>query len=78
MLWVLKRTVSMFFWAPITYVQTDGLENIYSFTLKKFVYLNLCSYENSKSISGGIGAWQGILSSIIMQQLTTTSYNKIS
>ena len=30
MLWVLKRTVSMrqFFWAPKTYVQTDGLENI--------------------------------------------------
>ena len=43
MLWVLKRTVSMrpFFWAPKTYVQTDGLENIYNFTLKIFVYLNL-------------------------------------
>ena len=41
--WVLKRTVSMkwFFWAPKTYVQTDGLENIENFTLKKFVYLNL-------------------------------------
>ena len=24
-----------------TYVQTDGLENIYNFTLKNFVYLNL-------------------------------------
>ena len=44
MLWVLKRTVSMrqFFWAPKTYDKTDGLENIYEFTLKKFVYLNLC------------------------------------
>ena len=30
MLWVLK-----------TNVQTDGLENIYNFTLKKNVYLNL-------------------------------------
>ena len=36
MLWVLKRTVSI-------YVQTDGLENIYNFTLKNFVYLNLWS-----------------------------------
>ena len=35
MLWVLKRTVSM------RYVQTDGLENIYNFTLIVF-YLNLC------------------------------------
>ena len=36
MLWVLKRTVSMrrFFWAPKTYAQTDGKENIYNFTLK--------------------------------------------
>ena len=43
MLWVLKRTVSMrrFFWAPKTYVQTDGLENIYNFTLKNYFYLNL-------------------------------------
>ena len=43
MLWALKRCVSMrrFFWAPKTYVQTDGLENIYNFTLKNFVYLNL-------------------------------------
>ena len=48
MLWVLKRTVSMrrFFWAPKTYVQTDGLENIYNFTFKKFDYLNLWSIEN--------------------------------
>ena len=38
MLWVLKRTVSMgrFFWVPKTYVKTDGLENIYNFTLKFF------------------------------------------
>ena len=44
MLWELKRTISMrqFFLAPQTYVQTDGLENIYNFTLKNFVYLNLC------------------------------------
>ena len=35
MLWVLKRTISMrqFFLAPKTYVQTDGLENIYNFKL---------------------------------------------
>ena len=45
MLWVLKRTVSMrrFFGAPITYFQTDGLEIIYNFTLKNFVYLHLWS-----------------------------------
>ena len=45
MLWMLKRTVSMrrFFWAPKTYVKTDGYENIYIFTLEFFVYLNLCS-----------------------------------
>ena len=43
MLWVLKRKVSVrrFFWAPKTYVQTDGLENIYYFTLKNFFYLNI-------------------------------------
>ena len=40
MLWVLKITVSMrrFFWAPKTYVKTDGQENIYNFTLEIFVY----------------------------------------
>ena len=44
MLSVLKRTVSMgwFFLAPKKYVKTDGLENINNFTLKNFVYLNLC------------------------------------
>ena len=44
MLWVLKRTVSMrrFFWAPLSYAKIYGLENIYNFTLKIFVYLNLC------------------------------------
>ena len=43
MLWVLKRTVSMrrIFWAPKAYIKTVGQENIYNFTLKKFVYLNL-------------------------------------
>ena len=43
MLWVLKRSVSMrrFFRAPKTYVQTDGLEYIYNFTIKNCVYLNL-------------------------------------
>ena len=43
MLWVLKRTVSMrrFFWAPKTYVKTEGQENIFTFTLKNCVYLNL-------------------------------------
>ena len=45
MLWVIKRTVSMrqFFLAPKTYVKTNELENIYNFTLKNFVYLNLWS-----------------------------------
>ena len=47
MLWVLKRTTSMkqFFLESKTYVQTDGVENIYNFTLKNFVYLNLCSNQ---------------------------------
>ena len=46
MLCVLKRTVSMrqFFWAPKTYVKTDGFEKNDIFTLKIFVYLNLCNY----------------------------------
>ena len=45
MLWVLKRIVSMrrFFWAPKTYALNHGLENIYNFTLKNFVYLNTWS-----------------------------------
>ena len=43
MLWVLKRTVWMrqFFWAPKTYAKNYGQENIYNFTQKIFVYLNL-------------------------------------
>ena len=47
MLWVLKRTVSMrqFFWAPITYAKNYGLENIYNFMFKNFVYLNVCKSE---------------------------------
>ena len=59
MLWVLKRTVSIrrFFWAPKTYVQNDGLENIYNFMLKsnggkrvKFVfYVTLHSYQCQES-----------------------------
>ena len=42
-MWELKRTVSMrrFFWAPKTYVKTDGLENVCNFTHKHFVYLML-------------------------------------
>ena len=41
MLWVLKRTVSLrrFFWAPKTYVKTDGQENIYNFTLNILLIL---------------------------------------
>ena len=30
-----------FFWAPKTYAKNYGYENIYYFTLKIFVYLNL-------------------------------------
>ena len=47
MLWVLKITVSKrrFFWAPKTYVKTDGKENNNNFTLKNFVYLNLWLYQ---------------------------------
>ena len=43
MLWVLKRTVLMrrFFRAPITYVQTDGLENNGNFALKAFAILHI-------------------------------------
>ena len=41
MLWVLKRGVSMrrFFWAPKTYITTDGQENINIFTLKMYDFL---------------------------------------
>ena len=48
MLWVLKRILSMrqFFWAPKTYALKYGQENIYNFTLKIFVYLNLWSHSN--------------------------------
>ena len=31
----------LFFRAPKTYVKTDGLENIYNFSVNKCVYLNL-------------------------------------
>ena len=48
MLWVLKRTFSMrqFFWAPKTYAKTDELENIYTFTLKIFAYINQCDDDD--------------------------------
>ena len=43
MLWVLKRTVSMwrFFWAPKTH-EINGWENNYDFTQIKIPYLDLC------------------------------------
>ena len=43
MLWVLKRTISMrrFFWTPKTNVKIDSLENIFNFTLKIFINLNI-------------------------------------
>ena len=49
MLQVLKRTVSMrrFFWAPKTYAENMGInikKILKNFTLKFFVYLNLCIY----------------------------------
>ena len=53
MLWVLKRTLSMrrFFWALKTFfdAKTYGEENIYNFTLKFFVYLNLWNFSQLKS-----------------------------
>ena len=44
MLWVLKSTVSMrrFFWALKIYAKNYGFENINNFTLKIFVYQNVC------------------------------------
>ena len=59
MLLVLKRTVSMrrFFWALKIYVQTDGLENIYNFTLKNFVYLNLCIKYQIVSKVNALKVW---------------------
>ena len=48
MLWVRKKKhVSMrrFFCAATTYVKIDGLENIYNFMLKFFVYQNLWMTE---------------------------------
>ena len=34
--------MQQFFWAPKTYAKIGELKNIYTFTLKNFVYLNLC------------------------------------
>ena len=34
-----------------TYVKTDGEENIYNFTLKYFVYLNLCHSLKNNIVS---------------------------
>ena len=42
MLWVLKRTVS--------YIKINGSENIYTFTLKVFVYLDVCIKTEDKKI----------------------------
>ena len=52
MLWVLKRTVSMrrFFWAPKTYAQNNGQENIYNLMLMFFVYLNLLGTAAVQSV----------------------------
>ena len=49
MMRVVKRTVSMrrFFWALKTYVKTDGY-----FTLKIFVYLNLCMCNFNNALFG--------------------------
>ena len=38
-----------FFRAPKTYVKTDGLENIYNFTLNIFFYINLLSKLRNKA-----------------------------
>ena len=45
MLWVLNGTVSIrrFFWAPKTYVKTDGQENNHTFTLENFAVKILSS-----------------------------------
>ena len=40
-----------FFWAPKTYVKTDGLKNIYNFTLKILVYLNLCLFAGKVCVT---------------------------
>ena len=65
MLWVLKRIVSLrrFFWAHKTYVQTDGLEYFYNFTLKFVFYLNLWGL-NSQPLDQ-----QSDLLSIVLQGL---------
>ena len=33
------------------YVKSDGYENIYNFTLKKIVYLNLCMLYGALEVS---------------------------
>ena len=83
MLWVPKRTISMrgFFWAPKTYVQTDGFESLYNFTLKNFVYLNLwCvlirwkwqwSSENQPQGVGGYLVSNSVFSSVIASMTLT-------
>ena len=36
-----------FFWASLTNVQTNGLENIHNFTLKNYAYLDLWFLQNA-------------------------------
>ena len=45
MLWVLKRIVSSSFEHPKHMLKNMGKNNIYNFTLKIYVNLNLCSIK---------------------------------
>ena len=50
-----------FFWAPKTYAKNYGLENIYSFVLKIFVYLKLCTHSLMAYLKGRVVSWREIV-----------------
>ena len=79
MLWVLKRTVPIrrFFWAPKTYVQTDGLENSYNFTLKNCVYLNLWICYQTRTYGGFTSQWNTLFV-IPKQNAVSDHYRPVS
>ena len=52
MLWVLKKNLSMrrFFWAPKTYVQIDGLENINNLSSTIFFLSKSMGYRHVEDV----------------------------
>ena len=84
MLWVLKRTTSVWwlFWAPETYVKMMMVRNYLQITLKTFVYLNLwysvCAYvEYNEKINREDSAKPANLTSVYhIHSMIYGSYNR--